>query len=83
MNAVEQILAFWGMLVVAWWLTICPHDDDGVDVPLRRLFERSLWMLQFDPGLSNPPREVDVAERSHQPTCSWPPPTDHARRGLP
>lgn len=42
--ALTQIGAFWCLLVAAYWISVFPHDDDGIDPPLRRLAERSRWM---------------------------------------
>lgn len=50
--AVQQIGAFWCLLVLAYWLNGFDHADDGVEVPLRRLAERECWMQRFDPGLA-------------------------------
>lgn len=53
MSALDHVLGGWAMMVAAWWVNGYPHDDDdGIDVPLRRLNERSTWMYRSDPGLN-------------------------------
>lgn len=42
--ALTQIGAFSALLVAAYWVSIYPHDDDGIEPPLRRLAERQSWM---------------------------------------
>lgn len=42
--ALTQLGAFSGLLILAWWINGFDHADDGVEVPLRRLSERSRWM---------------------------------------
>lgn len=48
----SQVGALAALLIAAYWLAVYPHDDDGIDVPLRRLAERQAWMSRFDPGLA-------------------------------
>lgn len=54
---IEQLGAFCALLVAAYWLAAYPHDDDGVDVPLRRLAERQAWIARFDPLIPTPPTQ--------------------------
>lgn len=48
---IEQLAAFCALLVGAYWVAVYPHDNDGIDVPMRRLAERQHWMEISDPGL--------------------------------
>ena len=61
MTALEQVLAFWAWLVVAWWISIMEHGDDGVVVRRHRLAERLGHAATIDPGIAlcNPQQQVE------------------------
>jgi hypothetical protein len=56
-TAIEQVGAFCALLVVAYWLAVYPHDDDGIDVPMRRLAERRSHASRIDPLIPTPPQQ--------------------------
>lgn len=52
MDAWDQFVAFLGLFVIAWWITLYPHDDDGVPEPKRKtLAERKAHAAKIDPGI--------------------------------
>ena len=59
MTALEQVLAFWAWLVVAWWISIMEHGDDGVVVRRHRLAERLGHAATIDPGMRLSKSQVD------------------------
>lgn len=54
MTAIEQVTAFWALLIFAFWIAVYPHGDDGIEIPLRRLAERQAWASTIDPLIPKP-----------------------------
>lgn len=57
MRGLEQLGAFWALIVAAYWLEVFDHADDGIDVPLRRLAERRAHASTIDPLIPTPPHQ--------------------------
>lgn len=54
MDAWDQVCAFFGLLIFAWWISIFPHCDDGVEEPERqRLHVIRGHAARIDPGIDD------------------------------
>lgn len=52
-DAWDQIVGFWGLLIIAWWIMLYPHTDDGVpDSPRMKWWEKQNHAALIDPGVA-------------------------------
>jgi hypothetical protein len=54
-SAWSQVGAFAALVIAGWWVGPgFPHDDDGVEIPLRRLAEKRAHASTIDPLIPTP-----------------------------